>query len=110
MLLQLALQLALDLGSIFRRDPIPLDEKVGERLIKTQGPAGTNVSELSLVDEIVLQSNDCEQQVPVDVDFGWHLGNLSRLRSGFPRAPLYGPPPWHHEASRVSLLHGLLWH
>ena len=78
MLLQLALELSLDVFPVLLRDPAALDQELGQRPLDPDRPAGADIGELGLVDQVILERDDGEEEVAIDVDVGGHGGDLSR--------------------------------
>ncbi len=89
--LDLSFDPPLDLVAIFGCDPAALDQYVGQRGVHVQCPHRAGLGELLLVDQVVLESDDAEEQVAVYVDC-WHNRLIGIGGS------LAAPPLPHHRA------------
>ena len=68
--LQLAIEEPFNVPAVVRRDPAALDQKVSQRLILYDGPAGASVGELAGIDEVLLHGQDAEEEITVGVGVG----------------------------------------
>ena len=66
-LLELAFDLPLDVATVPVGDPFPFDQQISQRPIQPHGPAGTDVGELRLVDQVILKRDHGKQQIPIDI-------------------------------------------
>ena len=53
-----------------------LDEQLGQRPLQPHGPAGADIGELGLIDQVILEGDDREQEIAIDVDVGGHGSDL----------------------------------